>query len=142
MSKNTELHEMSLRRLALLSAMEGSAETSPEVEEKEKAASSPLNTDVEVNIQPQPPNKAGASQISLKTDSCIETIEITTDKSTTQYLTNRNRAEPLFLLTMNPPLVRSLPPCRQSSRCLFLDLIIPLSNASTHVHKPSPLHPP
>ena len=92
MSKNTELHEMSLRRLARLSAMEGSAETSPEVEEKEKAASSPLNTDVEVNIQPQPPNKAGASQISLKTDSCIETIEITTDKSTTQYLTNRNRA--------------------------------------------------
>lgn len=81
--------EMRRKRLARLSAMGGGAESSPVVGEKEKTAS-PVATDMEVDSQPQPSLKSGASQISLDFDSGIETMEIETDKSTLSP-TKRNR---------------------------------------------------
>ena len=82
--------EMRRKRLARLSAMGGGAESSPVVGEKEKTSTSPVTTDMEVDSQPQPSLKSGASQISLDFDSGIETMEIETDKSTLSP-TKRNR---------------------------------------------------
>ena len=91
MSENPDQEEMRRKRLARLSAMGCVAETSPVVGEKEKASASPVATDMEVDSQPQPSLKSGASQISLDFDSGIETMEIETDKSTTLSPTKRNR---------------------------------------------------
>ena len=51
--------------------------------EKEEASVSPVTTDMEVDSQPQPSLKSGASQNNLDFDSGLETMEIETDKCTT-----------------------------------------------------------
>lgn len=83
--------EMRRKRLARLSAMSGNTESSPVVGEKEKSTTSPGVTEMEVDSQPQPSLKSGASQISLDFDSGIETMEIEPEKISTLSPTKRNR---------------------------------------------------
>ena len=84
MSENPDQEEMSRKKHARLPVSQGRlGRDNPVVGEKEKASASPVTTDMEVDSQPQPSLKSGASQNSLDFDSGLESMEIETDKCTT-----------------------------------------------------------